>query len=156
MNLEDPIVENNPKKNSWTIVLLTFFYSLLVCIHLAGRSMYKGGQIFIVSVIVGTCLYLIWGFFTRNPMARIIAIGLHVYLLFSTIVSGIIFMQPQVFAQLNSMVSMKDPSSVRGILIILVIFLSLLNIAAILYLFKNKDYFVQPDFLSKDSEDSEE
>lgn len=153
MNLEDPILENKPTKNSWTIVFLTFFYSLLIFIHLAGRNVYKAGQLFIVSVIVGTCLYLIWGFFTKNPIARKVAIGLHFYLLFSTIASGVIFMQPQAFAQLTNMLSIKDSRGIKETLIILVIFLSLINIAAIIYLFKNKDYFIQPDFNSEDSEE---
>ncbi|HOW42287.1 MAG TPA: hypothetical protein P5110_08390 [Candidatus Omnitrophota bacterium] len=124
------------------IRLLIFFYAFIILQNLLGIRNYGQINTLILAVMLGTLLYMIIGFIQRKPISRWIAIGFHAVYQALMIVSVKVMYNDEFIKSLLKDVTDQSLVLSKNIVLVVFILVSLCNIAAIVYLARNQDYFV--------------
>ena len=130
-----------------------FFYAFIIFQSLLGVR--QAGQVntLMLAVMLGTLLYLIIGFFQRKAIARLIAIGFHaVYQIL--LIASLRLMYDDEF--IKALLKNADTQTIvfsKNLVLVIFVVVSACNIAAVVYLLRNPDYFVDPE-ADKDQDNS--
>jgi hypothetical protein len=123
------------------IRLLIVIYCFLIFQHFSMRkyfSMNSGLE----AVFIGTLIYLVFGFIRRMPASRWTAIVFHGLFQALEIAAFFIYLNSDALAALVKNVPGATIAVARVSFIAVFTVISVINIGAISYLLKNKDYFV--------------
>jgi hypothetical protein len=102
-----------------------------------------GGNAFVLSVIVGTLLYIIVGFLRRQPSSRIIAMAFHVFYQVVITFAMAAMLNLEFLRKLLKDVPVETLSAARIVVIITFVAITAVNVAAIMYLMRHKKYFLK-------------
>jgi len=104
-----------------------------------------GGSRFLSAVILGTLVYIIFGFIRKIPAARKIAIIFHFVYQVIMSFSFVLMMNPAFLQKFTKDLPGELLALARNVLIISFAVLTLINILAVRYLKKNSDYFFEKE-----------
>jgi hypothetical protein len=129
-----------PLKSKTGIKLLIIFYSFIFLQNIIFVGQVKTNFL-MAAVFLGTLVYIIFGFLKRTESARIIAIIFHgAFQILETITFFVISpaeLLKKTMGDVSAQTLMIGQYTFIGVLALL----TLLNISAIIYLVRNKNYF---------------
>lgn len=131
-------------KRKTGINLLILFYCFIIYQNIWSLANFKVDILF-ESVLLGTLLYLIIGFLRRIEISRLIAIVFHASFQVFELISFLIVSPTKILKQLIPDISKNMLIFAKYFFIFIFIVITLINIAAIIYLIKNKDYFTKKE-----------
>jgi hypothetical protein len=123
------------------IRLLIFFYIFIIVEHFSMRGTLKMDA-FIEALFIGTLAYLVIGYLRRIPVARWIGIGFHGVFQAMETWSVFFFLRPEVFAQMSKDLPVETAGIAKYALAFVFALVTFINISAVFYLLKNRDYFL--------------
>jgi ABC-type transport system involved in cytochrome c biogenesis permease subunit len=104
-----------------------------------------GGSRFLSAVILGTLIYIIFGFIKRRPAARKIAIIFHFVYQVIMSFSFVLMMNPAFLQKFSKDLPAELLVLAKNVLIASFAVLTLINILAVRYLMRNADYFAEKE-----------
>ncbi len=122
------------------MTLLISFY-IFVLVQNALSFFRYGGNALMLSVIVGTLLYIIVGLLRRQPSSRIIAIIFHVFYQVVITFAMAAMLNLEFLGKLLKDVPAETLGAARIVVIITFGVITVVNVSAVMYLVRNKKYF---------------
>jgi hypothetical protein len=145
--------DNNQKMLG--IKLLIAFYSFIFLQNLMSWRQFGGtwANTVVLSIILGTLVYLIVGFIRRTSVSRIVAIIFHVmYQIVLTISFALIHNEKFIKHYVNN-ISDVNLQTIKTVVIVTFVLFTCVNICAVYYLMKHKSYFSLGNEAAEDSID---
>ncbi len=130
----------NTKAKTTGIRLLVLFYCIIIFQHFAARAQFKMNP-GLEAVFVGTLIYLIYGFMRREPAARWTGIVFHALFQVLETVSLFYLLDPKMQEILFKDIPSSMAAFARQSVFVVFGFVTLINIAAVVHLWKNRLYF---------------
>jgi len=126
------------------VSFLLAFYIFMVFQNLFSWQTF-GGSRFLSAVVLGTLIYIIFGFIRRRPAARKIAIIFHFVYQVIMSFSFVLMMNPAFLQKFSKDLPAELLSLAKNVLIVSFAVLTLINILAVRYLMKHADYFFEKE-----------
>jgi hypothetical protein len=126
--------------NKKGIKLLMFFYCFIIFQHFLMRPQLKMSA-GVEAVLIGTLIYLVIGFFKKIPASRWAGILFHGVFQVMETISVIYLLNPKVFAALVKELPANTAGIARSSLFLVFGLITAINISAIVYLWKQREYF---------------
>jgi hypothetical protein len=126
------------------ISLLLAFYIFMIFQNLFSWQTF-GGSRFLSAVILGTLIYIIFGFIRKRPAARKIAIIFHFIYQVIMSFSFVLMMNPAFLQKFSKDLPAELLALAKNVLIASFVVLTLINILAVRYLMSNADYFFEKE-----------
>jgi hypothetical protein len=121
---------------------LIFFYVFVIFQHFSMRAAVKFNPA-IEAIYLGTLMYLVYGFLLRKQAARWVGIGFHAVFQVMEMVSIVYFTRPEAIAALIKEIPGATVNVIHGSMVVVFLLVTLINISAIVYLFRNKSFFTE-------------
>jgi|GEM_PF-1465120 len=127
-------------KNKTGIKLLIIFYSFILAHNIMAVAQVKT-NILMAAIFLGTLVYIIFGFIRRAESARIIAIIFHALFQILETTAFFIIKPEELLRKTMGNVSGQMLTAGKYAFFFVLCLITAINIAAIIYLIRNKDYF---------------
>lgn len=128
-------------RQSKGMYLLISFYAFVLIQNVIGWRQF-GGSSFLVAAICGTLVYMTIGLIRRQASSWFIAVMFHIAYQAMITVSILALRDAQVLQELYKAFPPESVPAARTIMIIAFCLLTAANAYAVIYLLKNKKYFV--------------
>ncbi|MDD5079688.1 MAG: hypothetical protein PHH68_05095 [Candidatus Omnitrophica bacterium] len=120
--------------------LLIIFYSFILAHNILAVAQVKN-NILMAAVFLGTLVYIIFGFLRQAESARIIAIIFHVLFQILETTAFFIIKPEELLKKTMGDVTPEMLTAGKYAFFFVLCLITAINIAAIIYLIRNKDYF---------------
>ncbi|MGE5307986.1 MAG: hypothetical protein ACM3OC_02745 [Deltaproteobacteria bacterium] len=124
------------------IKLLIFYYFFIIFQHLAMRDKFKMNAL-LEAVFLGTLVYLIVGFLQKRNAARIMGMGFHAVLQVLETATVFVFMNGRTLGELMKDIPAEMVPTAKVSFAVVFALITFINVAAIVYLARNGEYFAR-------------